>query len=73
MFLGNVRFRVSIKPKLDPVFFDIVEVVAIFLCPDDIKPSGQAGSKPCIDSNIQFRTWSKPIVEIMMADKRLRM
>jgi hypothetical protein len=69
MFLRNIRFRMSIKPKLDSILFDIVEVITIFLCPNDVKPSGWAGSKASIDSDIQFRTWSKPIVEIMIADE----
>ena len=69
MFLRNIRFRMLVKPKLDSILFNIVEVVAIFLCPDYVKPSGWARSKASIDSDIQLRTRSKPIVEIMMGDK----
>ncbi len=69
MFLRNIRFRMSIKPKLDSILLEIVEVVAILLCPDNVKPSRWARSKASIDSDIQARPWTQSIVETMMANK----
>lgn len=69
MLRWAVRFRVSIKSKLDTLSFGIMNVVAIRLGPDDVKSTGRAGAKASVDGDTQFRPWLKPAIETVVADE----
>ncbi len=60
----------SIKPKLDPIRFSVVKMIAVSLRPHDIKPSGRARFKASIDRNSQRRSWIKPATDAVVTDQR---
>jgi len=64
-----VGFGMSVEAKFDAVVFGVVEVITVFLCPDDVEASTGTRPKPCFDGHAQFGLWVEPTVETVMADQ----
>jgi hypothetical protein len=58
----------AVEAKFDTIVFSVMEVITVFLCPDDVEASTGTWPKPCLDCHAQFGSWVETAVETVMAD-----